>query len=168
MKILTFILSSEKKNELRNMKSLLPKIFPEKDQDFIYTTKSINRYRFHLAMLYFKGGSLKGSKVYKALIPSLTLNESERTQKDIINDADAMHRNYLRSWVIFVNKYHHFSKRRSKEMIKSLADVPTFAKSIELDDGDLLKLLVMFMSMHICESPACDAYSYLKCGDCKV
>ena len=61
MKIMTFILSSEKKNELKNMKSFLPKIFPEKDQDFIHTTKSLKRYRFHLAMLFFKGGSLKVS-----------------------------------------------------------------------------------------------------------
>ena len=168
------------------MQNFLPKIFPEKNQDYIHSIhSSIKKFRLHLAMLYFKGGSWKSSLAYQNLIPSLILSESERAQKvdkireetnwmmcgssvDVINAADALHRNYLRPWVIFVNKYHHFSKRKSKEMIKSLADVPTFAKSIELDDGDLLKLLVMFVSMHVCESPGCDGYSYLKCGDCKV
>ena len=186
IKIMTFILSSEKKNELKNMQNFLPKIFPEKNQDYIHTIhSSVKKFRLHLAMLFFKSGSWKGSLAYQNIIPSLTWNESERAQKiamlreetnwfmcgssdDVINAADAMHRNYLRSWVIFVNKYHHLSKQKNKEMIKSLADVPTFAKSIDLDDGDLLKVLVMFVSMHICESPGCDSYSYLKCGDCKV
>ena len=37
IKIMTFILSSEKKNELKNMQNFLPKIFPEKNQDYIHT-----------------------------------------------------------------------------------------------------------------------------------
>ena len=111
-------------------------------------------------------------QIFEALQPSIK-SESEQEAEiskettEVVKYADELYLNFLQVYVAFIKNNKQTDPKKCKEIIKSLEDVPKFAKSLEMDDEDILNLLGRFVSEHICQHPDCDGFSYLKCGDCK-
>ena len=90
------------------------------------------------------------------------LSESEQEAEiskettEVVKYADELYLNFLQVYVAFIKNNKQTDPKKCKEIIKSLEDVPKFAKSLEMDDEDILNLLGRFVSEHICQHPDCD------------
>ena len=163
--VLTFKLSSEKKCEFKSTYNFLRNYLPRKPHALIQNVPGLKNF-----LVDFISPKIQALSIFEALLSSIE-NKSEsqiREETDeIVRATDVLYLNYLRPYVTFIKSNKQKSRKKCKEIIKSLEDVPKFAKSLEMHEVDILNLLERFVSEHKCQNPDCDIYSYLKCGDCK-
>ena len=157
--ILTFKISCRNKtNHYFNFHRILAKYIPGKQEIII---SCIVQYRTLLADV-----SPLGSIIFQTILRKIILNESSEESKEKLAKADKFFQSHYFPYVRFIRENHMNGREKCKEMIKSLEDVPKFAKSLGLKDEDLFKLLCNFLSSHACEYRGCGGFSYLKCGGC--